>query len=236
MKSIEINAQLREKVGKKASNALRKSELIPCELYGSEKNIHFSAPESQFRKLVYTPDVYYVKLNIDGTEHKAILKDIQFHPVSDKILHIDFFNISDDKPITLSVPVRTKGFAKGVQDGGRLAQDLHRIKLKGLLKDFVEEIEVDVTELTIGKSIKVSDLKLTDLVAVEEANKTIASVRITRIVKEAEVAAEGTAEGAAEGTAEGVTAEGAAAGGTAAGGTAAEAAKTAKKPVAEKKK
>ncbi|OFX30253.1 MAG: 50S ribosomal protein L25/general stress protein Ctc [Bacteroidetes bacterium GWA2_32_17] len=236
MKSIEINAQLRENVGKKASNALRKSGLIPCVLYGTEKNVHFSAEESQFRKLVYTPDVYFAKLNIDGTEHKAILKDIQFHPVSDKILHIDFLNISDEKPITLSVPVRTTGFAIGVQDGGKLDQDMHRINLKGLLKDFVEEVVIDVTELTIGKSIKVSDLKLDKLVAKEFPSKTIASVRITRVVKEAEVAAEETAEGTPEATAEGATAEGAAVAGATAGGATADTAKTAKKPVTDKKK
>lgn len=189
MKSIEINAVLREKLGKKASNDLRKSQSIPCVLYGTEKNVHFSAEESQFRKLVYTPDVYYAKLNINGTEHKAIMKDIQFHPVSDKILHVDFLNISDDKPITLSVPVRVTGFAKGVQDGGKLSQDAHRVTLKGLLKDFVEEVVIDVTELTIGKSIKVGDLKIKNIKAVEPANKTLASVRITRVVKEAEVVA-----------------------------------------------
>lgn len=225
MKSIEINAKLREKLGKKASNDLRKSESIPCVLYGSEKNVHFYAEASQFRKLVYTPDVYFAKLNIDGTEHKAILKDIQFHPVSDKILHIDFLNITEDKPITLSVPVRVTGFAKGVQDGGKLDQDMHRINLKGLLKDFVEEVVVDVTELTIGKSVKISDLKLDKLNAVELPSKSVVAVRVTRVVKEevpAEVAAEGTTEATAEGaTAEGVTAEGA---------------KTAEKPVAEKKK
>jgi len=171
-------------------------------LYGTEKNIHFSAPESDFRKLVYTPDVYYTKINIDGTEHKAILKDIQFHPVSDKILHIDFLNITEDKPITMSVPVRVKGFAKGVQDGGKLAQDMHRILLKGLLNDFIEEVVIDVTELTIGKSIKVSDLILDKLTAVELPSKAVASVRVTRVVKETEGTAEGeaaaaTAEGAA---------------------------------------
>lgn len=220
MKSIEINATLREKLGKKASNDLRKSQSIPCVLYGTEKNVHFSADESQFRKLVYTPDVYFAKLNIDGTEHKAILKDIQFHPVSDKILHIDFLNISDDKPITLSVPVRVTGFAKGVQDGGRISQDSHRVILKGLLKDFVEEVVLDVTELTIGKSIKVADLNLKNIVAVEPPNKTLASVRITRVVKEAEVAVvEGDAIVAADAAA-----------------ATTDAAKVAEAPAAEKKK
>ena len=199
MKEIEINAKVRENLGKKASRALRKLELVPCVLYGTEKNIHFSASEKEFKKLVYTPNLYYAKLMLDGKEYKAILKDIQFHPVSDKIIHIDFQNIIENKPITVPVPVKVEGFAKGVQEGGKLYVDAHRLKVKGFFKDIVEEIVVNVTELTIGKSIKVADLKLNNLVVVEPSNKTVASVRITRIAKEAEVAAETveTAEGAA---------------------------------------
>jgi len=198
MKSIEISAKLRENLGKKDSNKLRKSDNIPCVLYGTEKNIHFYADAPQFRHLIYTGDAKYAKIMIDGTEHKAIVKDIQFHPVSDKILHVDFLNIYDDKPITVSLPVRVEGFAKGVQDGGKLYQDSRRLKIKGLLKDFIEEVVIDVTPLTIGKSIKVSDLQLKNLTVIELPNKNVASVKVTRVVKEAEVA-EGAApvEGAA---------------------------------------
>lgn len=218
MKAIEINAKLREKVGKKESNKLRRAEMIPCVLYGTEKNIHFSAEASQFRTLIYTPNVYYAKLNIDGLEHKAIVKDIQFHPVSDKIIHIDFLNIYDDKPITVSVPVRLEGFAKGVQDGGKLYQDVRRLKVRGLLKDFIEEIVIDVTPLTIGKSVKVSDLNYKNLEIAEHANQNVASVKVTRVVKEAEVEGAEGAEGAAaaEGAATAPAAEGAAAKGAAA--------------------
>jgi len=197
MKSIEISAKLREKVGKKESNKLRKSDMIPCVLYGTEKNIHFSAEASEFRHLIYTSNVAYAKLNIDGLEHKAIVQDIQFHPVSDKIIHVDFLNIYDDKPITVSVPVRLEGFAKGVQDGGKLYQDVRRLKIKGLLKDFIEEIVIDVTPLTIGKAVKVSDLNLKNLEVIELPNKNVASVKVTRVVKEAEVAEGAAAEGAA---------------------------------------
>lgn len=198
MKAIEISAKLREKVGKKESNKLRKSDMIPCVLYGTEKNIHFSAEASQFRHLIYTSCVVYAKLSIDGQEHKAIVQDIQFHPVSDKVIHVDFLNIYDDKPITVSVPVRVEGFAKGVQDGGKLYQDVRRLKVKGLLKDFIEEIVIDVTPLTIGKAIRVADLNLKNLEVMELPNKNVASVKVTRVVKEAEVA-EGAApvEGAA---------------------------------------
>jgi large subunit ribosomal protein L25 len=198
MKSIEISAKLRENLGKKDSNKLRKSDNIPCVLYGTEKNIHFYAETPQFRHLIYTPEAKYAKIMIDGQEHKAIVKDIQFHPVSDKILHVDFLNIYDDKPITVSLPVRVEGFAKGVQDGGKLYQDARRLKIKGLLKDFIEEVVIDVTPLTIGKSIKVSDLQLKNLTVIELPNKNVASVKVTRVVKEAEVA-EGAApaEGAA---------------------------------------
>ncbi len=200
MKSIEINAKLREKLGKKDSNKLRKSDNIPCVLYGTEKNIHFYAVASDFRHLIYTSDAKYAKIMLDGQQHNAIVKDIQFHPVSDKIIHIDFLNIYDDKPITVSIPVRLEGFAKGVQDGGKLYQDARRLKIKGLLKDFIEEIVIDVTPLTIGKSVKVSDLKLNNLTVVEMPNKNVASVKVTRVVKEAETT-EGTEAATAEGAA-----------------------------------
>jgi large subunit ribosomal protein L25 len=206
MKSIEINAKLREKVGKKESNKLRRAEMIPCVLYGTEKNIHFTAEASQFRTLIYTPNVYYAKIMIDGQEHKAVVKEIQFHPVSDKIIHIDFLNIYDDKPITVSVPVRMEGFAQGVQDGGKLYQDVRRLKIKGLLKDFMEEIVIDVTPLTIGKSVKVSDLKFNNLIVDEHPNQNVASCKVTRVVKEAEAEVVEGAEGAAP--AEGAAAEG----------------------------
>lgn len=201
MKSIEINAKLREKTGKKESKKLRKSDMIPCVLYGTEKNIHFFAEASEFRHLIYTSDAKYAKIILDGQEHKAIVKEIQFHPVSDKIIHIDFLNIYDDKPITVSIPVRLEGFAKGVQDGGKLYQDSRRLNVRGLLKDFIEEVVIDVTPLTIGKAVKVSDIKLKNLEVMELYNKNIASVKVTRVVKEAE-----TAEGEAAATTEGAAA------------------------------
>ncbi|MBI5541907.1 MAG: 50S ribosomal protein L25/general stress protein Ctc [Bacteroidia bacterium] len=202
MKAIEISAKLRENVGKKSAKLLRREQAIPCVLYGTEKNIHFSAIESEFRHLIYTPDVHYAKINIDGTEHKAIVKDIQFHPVSDKILHIDFLNIYEDKPITVSIPVKLSGFAKGVQDGGKLYQDARRLQVTGLLKHFIEVIEIDVTELKIASSIRVSDIKLDNLTISEASHKNVASVRVTRAAKEAEAvpgapAAEGAPAAAA---------------------------------------
>jgi large subunit ribosomal protein L25 len=198
MKAIEISAKLRENVGKKSAKLLRREESIPCVLYGTEKNIHFSAIESEFRHLIYTSNVYYAKLNIDGKEHKAIVKDIQFHPVSDKILHIDFLNISDDKPITVSIPVKLNGFAIGVQEGGKLFQDARRLAVTGLLKHFIEEIQIDVTNLKIATSIRVADIKLDNLVISEMPNKNVASVRVTRAAKEAEaVPGAAAVEGAA---------------------------------------
>jgi large subunit ribosomal protein L25 len=184
MKAIVINAKLREKTGKKESNKLRKSEMIPCVLYGIENNIHFSAPESDFRHLVYTSDVVYAQIKTEENEYKAVMKDIQFHPVSDKILHVDFLNIHDDKPIVVSVPVKIEGFAKGVQDGGKLTQDVRRLKVKGLINDFINEILLDVTNLGIGKAIKVSDINLNNLEIVEMPNKSVVSVKVTRVAKE----------------------------------------------------
>lgn len=197
MKSVEIKAQMREKTGKKDSVKLRKAGYVPCVLYGSvEKNIHFSAEISSFRHLIYTPDAKYANIVIGENQYNAIVKDVQYHPVSDKIIHVDFLSIQDDKPIIASVPVRTEGFAQGVQEGGRLRIEMRRLKLKGMLKDFIEEVLIDVTSLTIGKSIRVCDITLPNLEIAEPANNNIVSVRVTRVVKEAETTEAETAEAA----------------------------------------
>ncbi len=146
MKSLEINGKVREVTGKKDSKKLRSQELVPCVLYGGEENVHFFAPFSEFRSLVYTPDVFIVNLNIDGKIHQSILQDMQWHPVEEQLVHADFLLINDKKPVKVELPVTIVGTAKGIKVGGKLKVNLRKIKVKGLVKDLPDAIRVDVTE------------------------------------------------------------------------------------------
>ncbi len=160
MKSFDINGSIREVTGKKDSKKLRHELLVPCVLYGGDAPVHFSVPFSEFRSIVYTPDVYVVNLNLDGSVHQAILQDMQWHPVEEQLLHADFLRITDTKPVKLELPVNIIGTAKGIKTGGKLKVNIRKIKVKGLVKDLPDTVEVDVTELEIGQSIKVGDLKI----------------------------------------------------------------------------
>jgi len=144
MKTLAISVQEREKVGKKNTRALRNQGNVPCVLYGGEKQVTFYAHENDFRKLVYTRDTFVVKLNINGKETKAVMQDIQFHPVTDKILHIDFLEVFDDKPVTVSLPVILEGIAKGVKNGGNLLFRRPKIITKGLLSNLPDAIKLNI--------------------------------------------------------------------------------------------
>ena len=166
MKSIEIKGSLRTETGKKATRELRKDNGIPCVLYGTQKDengnqvaTHFTVPTEGLRNLVYTPHIYVVDLNIDGKIVNAIMKDIQFHPVTDKILHVDFYQIDESKPIVMEVPVKLEGLAEGVKAGGKLALQIRKLKVKALYNVIPERLAVDVTPLGLGKTIKVGELK-----------------------------------------------------------------------------
>ena len=180
MESIALKASLRKDTGKKSSKAIRSQENIPCVLYGGEKNINFFAVESDFRHLIYTPNVYIVHIDIDGNSHHAIIKDMQFHPVTDKLLHADFFEITDDKPITVEIPVKLTGSSIGVREGGKLMMDKRKVKVKGLSKDIPAEIEINITELGIGKSIRAGEIQTEKFVIVLPKEMPIVSVRTTR--------------------------------------------------------
>ena len=153
MKTLAINAKLRESVGKSESKALRNQGNVPCVLYGGEKQVCFYAHENDFRKLVYTPDVFVVELSINGEKKRAIMQDIQFHPVTEKILHIDFLEVFDDKPIVVSVPVILNGLAVGVRNGGNLMFRRNKIITKGLINNLPDAIELDIEHLKIGMFI-----------------------------------------------------------------------------------
>ena len=186
MKSFDLKGTARTEVGKKSTNELRKNNGIPCVLYGIEKEAKaFAVTTDAVRKLVYTPDIHVVNLTIDGVECKAVLKDIQFHPVKDTILHMDFLQIVADKPIVMEVPTVLTGLAAGVKLGGKLQQAIRKIKVKAVYANIPEKLTVDVTELALGKSIKVGDLSFEGLELVTPAQTVVCSVAATRASREA---------------------------------------------------
>jgi|TARA_B110000240_G_scaffold30010_1_gene31845 large subunit ribosomal protein L25 len=214
MKSLAISAKTRENVGKSDSKALRNQGKVPCVLYGGEKQVSFYAHENDFRKLVYTSDVFLVELDIDGKKYSAIMQDIQFHPVTDKILHIDFLQVFEDKQITISIPVKLSGMSVGVKNGGNLMHRRKSIITKALPSKLPDAINIDITDLTIGDSIYIKDLRSDDYQFLASDNSVVVGVKTARNAIEDEEAEAAAAEGeegaegaeAAEG-AEGATEE-----------------------------
>ena len=196
MKSIEINGSLRAETGKKATRELRKNDSVPCVLYGINKDengnqvaTHFTVTNDGLRKLVYTPHIYVVDLNIDGKITTAIMKDIQFHPVTDKILHVDFLQIDESNPIVMEVPVKLEGLAEGVKAGGKLALQVRKLRVKALYNLIPEKLIIDVTSLGLGKTIKVGDLKFEGLQLLNAKEAVICGVKLTRAARGAQAAA-----------------------------------------------
>ena len=180
MKTFDIKGEERKDIGKKATKALRVDELVPCVLYGGKKNIHFAVEEKAFQYLVYTPNVYVVNVEIDGKKSKALMQDIQFHPVTDRILHVDFLEISDDKKVSIAIPVELNGLAAGVSEGGKLSLKLRKLKVSGFAKDFPDTLEINVEELVLGKSIKVGELNFDNLELLDPKNSVVTTVKLTR--------------------------------------------------------
>jgi large subunit ribosomal protein L25 len=181
MKSITINGSKRESVGKKATKALRNAGQVPCVLYGGGEPLHFSAEEIAFKGLVYTPDVHTVVLDLkNGDKLDAVLQDIQFHPVTDAILHMDFYQIFEDKEISMEIPIHTKGIARGVKNGGVLRYNLRRLKVKGLPGDLPDFIEADVTNLKIGNKLYVTAVASEDFKIQHPDNTVICQVKTSR--------------------------------------------------------
>ena len=187
MKSIDVKGTARNEFGKKGAKALRKQNLIPCNLYGVERDEKglpvakaFSVTFEEVRKLVYSPDIFSVNLTIDGNTVLAVMREIQFHPVKDNILHIDFYQVTPEKPIVMAVPVKLNGLAAGVKAGGKLEQIMRRVKAKALYTAIPEKVEIDVTPLTIGKSFKVGDLKVDGIEFTSPKDAVICTVMSTR--------------------------------------------------------
>ena len=214
MKSIDVKGVARNEFGKKGAKALRSQNLIPCNLYGVERDEKglpvakaFSVTFEEVRKLVYSPDIFSVNLTIDGTTVLAVMREIQFHPVKDNILHIDFYQVDPKKPIVMAVPVKLNGLAAGVKAGGKLEQILRRVKAKALYTAIPEKIEIDVTPLTIGKSFKVGDLNVEGIDFVSPKEAVICTVMSTRSAAAAEATEEGAEAPAAAPAAEAPAAE-----------------------------
>ena len=207
MKSITINGSQRESVGKKATKAIRNAGQVPCVIYGGDKPLHFSAPELAFSKLVYTASAHTVVIALDnGEEYNAIMQDIQFHPVTDRIIHIDFYQIFDKKAITMDIPVQVVGSSKGVLNGGNLRRPYRKLRVKAIPSKLPDFIEIDITPLKIGDKVYISELENEDYSFIHPDNMVVCQVRRSRLAvvdeEEEEEEGEETAEGAEGATAE----------------------------------
>lgn len=187
MKQIAISGTVRTDLGKKAAKAIRHAGNVPCVLYGEKKDekglpvaTHFTVSEKEINKLIFTPHIYLVDVNIDGTDHKAVLKEVQFHPVKDNVLHVDFYEVHAEKPITMGVPVQPKGLAEGVRAGGRLMMMVRKLQVRALYTQIPEKLEVDVTNLALGKSIKAGQLSYEGLEMITPKEVIVCSVKMTR--------------------------------------------------------
>jgi len=199
MKTIEIKAFPREHFGKKSTNSLRAEDNVPCVMYMEKENLHFYAHENAFRGLVYTPDVFLVNLEVAGKSYKAVMKEIQFHPVSDRLQHIDFMQVSEDKPVTIDIPLKITGESSGVKAGGKLRVKRRTLKVKGLTKYIPDHMTIDITGLGIGQSVKIGDLNYENLDIIDNKRAMIVAVEVSRVsLKEEEAAAPGAEAPAAE--------------------------------------
>jgi large subunit ribosomal protein L25 len=203
MKTIEIKGSFRTELGKKSSKELRKSGNVPCVIYGKEKNIHFFAHENSFKNLVYTHAAHLVKLNIDDKEYKAVLKDMQFHPVKDNILHADFIEIHDNKPVVINIPIKVSGDSVGVIAGGKLSIKRRTLKVKGLADDLPETLPINITDLKIHEGIKVGELSYDKIELLDPKKSMVLTIATSRVAQKTdeEVLAETVAAEAAAATA-----------------------------------
>jgi len=197
MKSITINGTKRAAQSKQETKKLRAEGMVPCVLYGGKEQFHFSTPAMSLKGLVYTPEVYTVELNIDGVTHQAVMKEIQFHPVTDKIQHIDFMELSDDKKVSMDIPVKVTGNAPGVRAGGVLLNKLRKLKVSALPKHLPDHIEIKIDNMNIGDDVRVRDMKIEGVEFLDSPSNVITAVKTTRVVAAAAEAAPVTADAAA---------------------------------------
>ena len=187
MREVSINGSVRANRGKKATKEVRKNGLVPCVMYGEKRDenglpvaTHFVVNEKEINKIYFTPHVYLVNINIDGVEHKAIVKEVQCHPVKDNVLHVDFYEVVANRPIVVGVPIAPKGLAEGVRAGGKLMAMIRKINVKATYDLIPEKLDIDVTNLGLGKSIKVGDLSFEGLELVTPKEVIVCTVKMTR--------------------------------------------------------
>jgi large subunit ribosomal protein L25 len=206
MKTIQISAEKRSELGKKSTRDLRKANHVPCVLYGGSEVVHFHAHENDFRHIVYTPNAYIVEVTLDGKKHKAVMQELQFHPVTDKLNHIDFVEVFDDKAVTVEIPIELKGAAIGLKDGGKPRQRRRVLKVRGLIQNLPDALDIDVTDVSIGDVIKVGDLSYDKLEILDPSRSMIFAVVSSRVSKGMEMG-EAEAEAEAEAESEAAAAE-----------------------------
>ena len=209
MKSLAITGARRAAQSKQETKALRAQGKVPCVLYGGKEQVHFSVPALSLKNLVYTPDVYLVDIDIEGTPHRAVMKELQFHAVNDRLLHIDFMEVQDDKKVIVDIPVRVKGTAAGVRAGGQMLHKMRKLKVSALPKDLPDQFELQVDDMEIGQTIRVRDMKLDGVTFLDIPAAAIVAVKTARAVVEETPVAVATTEGAAPAEGAAAPAEGA---------------------------
>lgn len=189
MKTIEIKGRKREVFGKKESKKARREGEVPCVIYGSGETVHFSVIEKDLKDLIYTPNSYIITFDIDGTKEIGVMREVQYHPVRESILHIDFYRVVEGKPVAIDIPVKLFGNSEGVKLGGKLMLSKRKIRVVGLAKDLPDTLDIDVTDLGLGKSVFVGDLSYKNLTVLTPASTAICAVKMTRAARGAAAAA-----------------------------------------------
>ena len=191
MKSIAISGSPRENVGKRDAKELRYQGLVPAVLYGGQNQVHFSVSASDLKGLVFTPDVQFVDLDVAGVKAKAIIQDVDYHPLTEQPLHVDFLELNESKPVVMEIPVKLTGTSPGVKTGGKLVQKLRKLRVKALPKDMPQNVEVSLESLEVGKSVAVEELKFENFRIMNNGDDTIVSVIMSRALKQAEQESKG---------------------------------------------
>ncbi|TRX72156.1 50S ribosomal protein L25/general stress protein Ctc [Carboxylicivirga sp. M1479] len=186
MQTIEIKGNVRAELGKKSTKAIRAEGKVPCVIYGGDKVIHFTALEAEFRKIIYTPNVYLINVNVDGTVYPTVLQDTQFHPVKEQVLHADFLEVREGKPVTIEIPVKLDGFAEGVKAGGKLQLEKRKLKVKALAENLPDTLDINIDSIGLGQTIQVGNLSYDNLELLNAKNAVVVAVRLTRAARAAQ--------------------------------------------------
>ncbi len=196
MESITINGTLRQDVGTKTAKLLRREGNVPCVIYGGEENVHFYTPAASFRKLLYTPEAHLVIIEIEGKQYKAVIRDAQFHPVNDEVEHVDFYELIAGKPVTIEVPIKLLGNARGVRNGGRLKVNLRKLRVKATEENLPGFIEHNIEDVRIGESVRVKDISVSGYEIIDIPERAILTIQTSRNAVDEEEEEESTEEGA----------------------------------------